>query len=150
MLLEEMRIRRCYKPNDFGELKTIEVHHFSDASVDGYGQCSYLRLVDDKNRVHCSILLGKARVTPLKPVTIARLELKAALVSVKVSQTLQEEHEYGEVDDFFWTDSKVVLGYINNDARRFHTFVANRVQEIRDNTSLKQLLYIDTKKKPCR
>ena len=150
MLLEEMRIRRCYKPNDFGELKTIEVHHFSDASVDGYGQCSYLRLVDDKNRVHCSILLGKARVTPLKPVTIARLELKAALVSVKVSQTLQEEHEYGEVDDFFWTDSKVVLGYINNDARRFHTFVANRVQEIRDHTSLKQLLYIDTKKKPCR
>ena len=130
-----MKIRRCYKPNDFGKLKTIEVHHFSDASVDGYGQCSYLRLVDDKNRVHCSFLLGKARVTPLKPVTIPRLELTAALVSVKVSQTLQEELEYDEMNEFFWTDSKVVLGYINNDARRFHTFVANRVQQIRDHTS---------------
>ena len=143
--MEEMKITRCYKLNDFGKLKSIEVHHFSDASADGYGQCSYLRLVDDKNRVHRSFLLGKARVTPLKPVTIPRLELTAALVSVKVIQTLQEELEYDEVDEFFWTDSKVVLGYINNDARRFHTFVANRVQQIRDHTSLKQWLYIDTK-----
>ena len=149
VLLEEMKITRCYKPNDFGKLKSIEVHHFSDASADGYGQCSYLRLVDDKNRVHCSFLLGKARVTPLKPVTIPRLELTAALVSVKVSQTLQEELEYDEMDEFFWTDSKVVLGYINNDARRFHTFVANRVQQIRDHTSSNQWLYIDTKNNPA-
>ena len=149
VLLEEMKIRRCYKPNNFGKLKSIEVHHFSDASADGYGQCSYLRLVDDKNRIHCSFLLGKARVTPLKPVTIPRLELTAALVSVKVSQTLQEELEYDQVDEFFWTDSKVVLGYINNEARRFHTFVANRVQQIRDHTSLEQWLYIDTKNNPA-
>ena len=60
VVLKEMKIRRCYKPKDFGELKTIEVHHFSDASADGYGQSSYLRLVDDKNCVHCSFLLGKA------------------------------------------------------------------------------------------
>ena len=96
-----MKIRRCYKPNNFGKLKSIEVHHFSDASADGCGQCSYLRLVDDKNRIHCSFLLGKARVTPLKPVTIPRLELTATLVSVKVSQTLQEELEYDQVDKFF-------------------------------------------------
>ena len=85
---------------------------------------------DWKSCVHCLFLLGKARVTPLKPVMIPRLELTAALVSVKASQTLQEELEYDKVDEFFWTDSKVVLGYINNDAHRFHTFVANRVQQI--------------------
>ena len=88
-------------------------------------------------------------MTPLKPVTIPRLELTAALVSVKVSQTLQEELEYEEVDEFFWTDSKVILGYINNDARRFHTFVANRLQQIQDHTSPKQWLYIDTKNNPA-
>ena len=63
-LLEETKIPRCFKSNDFGEIKSIEIHHFSDASTDGYGQCSYLRLVDDRDRVHCSFLLGKARVTP--------------------------------------------------------------------------------------
>ena len=86
-LLEEMKIQRCYKPNEYGELKSIEIHHFSDASADGYGQCSYLRLVDDKDRVHCSFLLGKAQVTPLKPVTIPRLQLTAACLRQSQSDT---------------------------------------------------------------
>lgn len=42
ILLKEMKIPRCYKPNDFGKLKSVKIHHFSDASTDGYGQCSYL------------------------------------------------------------------------------------------------------------
>ena len=33
---------------------------------------------------------------------------------------------------FFWTDSKITLQYINNEFRRFKTYVANRVSEIRD------------------
>lgn len=45
-------------------------------------------------------LLGKARVTPSKPVTIPRLELTATLVSVKVGQTLKEALEYDKVDEF--------------------------------------------------
>ena len=93
--------------------------------------------------------MGKARVTPLKPVTIPRLELTAAVVSVRVSQTLQQELEYEKTNEVFWTDSKVVLGYINNEARRFHTFVANRVQQIREHTSPSQWHYIDTKSNPA-
>ena len=38
-------------------------------------------------------------------------------------------------DEHFWTDSNVVLGYIGNEARRFHTFVANRVQRIHFSTN---------------
>ena len=149
-LLEGMKIPRCYKSNDFGKLKSVEIYHFSDASTDGYGQCSYLRLVDDKDRAHCSFLLGKARVTPLKPVTIPRLELTAAVVSVRVSQTLQQEFEYDSEIEFFWTDSKVVLGkMMTNDARRFHIFVANLEQQIRDHTSPKQWHYIETKNNPA-
>ena len=33
---------------------------------------------------------------------------------------------------YFWTDSKISLQYINNESRRFKTYVANRVSEIRD------------------
>ena len=138
LLLEQMKIPRCFKPEGFGEVKTVELHHFSDASTEGYGQCSYLRLTDEKDQVCCSFVMGKARVTPLKPITIPRLELTAALVSVKVSEMFQHELEYDEITEVFWTDSKVVLGYISNDARRFHVFVANRVQQIRDHTSPSQ------------
>lgn len=72
--------------------------------------------------------MGKSRVTPLKPVTIPRLELTAAIVSSKISCMLRKEVEYAQIQETFWTDSKMVLGYINNDARRFHVFVGNRVQ----------------------
>ena len=128
--LAELKIRRCYKPDNFGEVKLVELHSFSDASINGYGQCSYLRMVNNRDEVHCSLVMAKSRVTPLKPVTVPRLELTAAMVSTKISSFLLKELSYEDIHEFFWTDSKVVLGYISNEARRFHTFVANRVQAI--------------------
>ena len=85
ILLNDFGVQRCFRPNNFEVLKSIELHHFSDASTSGYGQCSYLRLVNERDEVHCSFVMGKARVSPLKSVTIPRLELTAALVSVRVS-----------------------------------------------------------------
>ena len=147
--LAEFKIRRCYKPDNFGDVKSVELHSFSDASVNGYGQCSYLRMVNNRDEVHCALVMAKSRVTPLKPVTVPRLELTASVVSTKISSFLQKELSYEDIKEFFWTDSKVVLGYITNDARRFHTFVANRVQEIRDHTSPDQWRYVDTKENPA-
>ena len=70
--------------------------------------------------------------------TIPRLELTAATVSIAVSNMLREELTDTNMKEFFWTDSEVVLGYINNEARSFHTFVANRVQKIHNSTSTQQ------------
>ena len=69
-----IKIQRCVKPKDFGTVVVAEMHHYSDASTSGYGQCSFLRLINESDQVHCSLLLGKSRVTPLKPITIPRLE----------------------------------------------------------------------------
>ena len=149
MKLQSIKIPRCYKPRDFGQVVRAELHHFSDASVRGYGQCSYLRLVDDTNKVHCAFVMGKSRVAPLKPVTIPRLELTAAVCSVRISQQIHRELEYRIDKDLFWTDSKVVLGYISNESRRFHVFVSNRVQEIQDSTHRNQWRYVDTKQNPA-
>ena len=147
-LLETMEVPRCFKLTGMNGLKKIELHHFSDASTEGHGQCSYLHLVDTSDKVNCSLVLGKARVTPLKPITIPRLELTAAVVSVRVSDMLRRELQYDELEEVFWTDSKVVQAYIQNDARRFHTFVANRVQQIREQTLPEQWHYVDRKTTP--
>ena len=147
--LERLKIQRCLKPAGFGEVVTAELHHFSDASTSGYGQCTYLRLLNRESNVHCSLIIGKSRVAPLKHVTIPHLELVAALVSVKISALLQRELEYENVTEWFWTDSKIVLGYIANNARRFHVFVANRVQQIRDHTDPSQWRYVGTRENPA-
>ena len=62
---------------------------------------------------------------------------------------LQEELNYTNLKQYFWTDSKEILGYRNNDTKRFHTFVTNRVQIIRSNTDTKQWQHIDTMNNPA-
>jgi len=146
--LASLKIERCFTPTGFGKVDRIELHHFSDASMKGYGQCSYVRLVNG-DRIHCSLAMAKARVAPLKPTTVPRLELQAAVTSAQISMVLDRELEYQDMEHHYWTDSKVVLGYINNDARRFHIFVSNRVQKIRNISSPEQWRYVDTLENPA-
>ena len=149
MELESFKVPRPFKPVDFGQLVTVELHHFSDASTVGYGQCSYLRLIDSNNNIHCSLVMAKSRVAPVKQVTIPRLELSAAALSVKVSDFLRKELNYEDLKEYFWTDSTIVLGYIHTDAKRFHVFVANRVQRIRESTDPKQWQHVSSGNNPA-
>ena len=87
--IEQLHVQRCFKPADFGEVSSISLHHFSDASEVGYGQCSYIRMVNKEGKINCCLLLGKARVVPKKFVSIPGLELTAATLSVKVAKLLK-------------------------------------------------------------
>jgi len=82
--------------------------------------------------------MGKSRVTPLKNVKVPRLEPTAALVSTEVSSALQQELDYKNIKEVFWTDSQVVLDYIRNNARCFHVLMTNKVHQIRDSSSPSQ------------
>nr|XP_039251003.1 uncharacterized protein LOC120328550 [Styela clava] len=146
--LERLKIPRCYKPEDFGRISSVELHSFSDASEIGYGQCTYLRLTNERGEIHCSFVMGKARVAPLKQITTPRMELTAAVISAKMSDLIVRELEYKDISVFHWVDSKVVLGYINNEAKRFLVFVANRVQQIHDLSKSDTWFYIDSSANP--
>ena len=50
--LEQFKIPRCFKPPDFNDIQCREVHHFSDASSQGYGAVSYLRQIDVNVTLH--------------------------------------------------------------------------------------------------
>lgn len=145
--LQNIKIPRCYRPSDM-EVERYELHHFSDGSTSGYGQCSYLRIIG-KNDVHCTLIASKSRVAPTKITTIPRLELTAACVSAQMSNTLRSELTLPISKEYFWTDSKIVLSYINNDAKRFQVFVANRITQIRQLTDPKQWYYIPTNENPA-
>ena len=147
--LATFSVSRCIKPVDFGDIKTAQIHHFSDASESGYGTVSYLRLTNDQGRVHCAFLLGKSRVAPLKLMTIPRMELAAAVVAVNIDKMIKKELQLALLDSTFWTDSTTVLKYIANDTLRFKTFVANRISTIRDTTKLSQWRYINTVDNPA-
>lgn len=147
LLLQGLKIPRCYKPPGFGEVVCREYHHFSDASTIGLGQCTYLRQLNRDGDVCCALVVAKARVAPLKSVTVPRLELMAAVNSVNVAEFVKRETCIGS--HFYWSDSQVVLGYIRNDSSRFHVFVANRVQQIRDVSEPRQWGYVRSAENPA-
>ena len=89
--LSKFHVDRCLKPSDFGCIAAARLHHFPDASEYAYGTVSYLLLENKQRKKHCSFLMGKARVAPLKQVTIPRLKLTAAAVAVKIDKMLRQE-----------------------------------------------------------
>ena len=146
-LLENINFNRCFKSPKFWRLIDCSLHHFSGASQDGYGQVSYLRLVDEDGHINCSLVIGKSRVTPLKFVSVPRLEFPAAALSVKVFLLLKKELTmWKTIREFYWTASMVTLGYIRNEEKRLKAFVANTAQLIRENSNMNQWRYIKTKK----
>lgn len=147
--LERFTMERCLKPGNFGTVISRQIHNFSDASSTGYGQVSYLRIENERGEIHCAFLMGKARVAPVKATTIPRLELTAATVSVRVGELIAEELDEPVESKTYWTDSTTVLKYIRNEKKRFHVFVANRVQMIRDVTNPDQWRYVETKLNPA-
>lgn len=53
-----------------------------------------------------------------------RLELCAAVLAVELADTLMDELDVKIHSVKFYTDSRVVLGYIHNTNRRFYVYVA--------------------------
>ena len=148
-LLETISVKRCIKPDDFGEIIEASLHCFSDASYYGYGQVTYIRLVNCNKEISVSLIMAKSRVSPLKPPTVPRLQLTAALLSCNVGALVKSELEINNLHDTYWIDNKVALGYILNDSKRFRIYVANRARKIRDQTEAKQWRYISTNDNPA-
>ena len=147
--LEHFGVERCFKPRDFGEVESCQLHLFSDASEGTYGAAAYLPMVNSNGDAHCSFVMGKSRLSPLKPVTIPRMELSATVLSTRLDRMIREEIEYTIDDSIFWTDSTCVLRYVENDEKRYETFVANRVSAIREQSLPSQWHYIQTEFNPA-
>ena len=110
--LFEIKIPRCLRKKGCMKIKRTSLHYFSDASETGYGVVAYIRSVRENQEVFCNIVMAKSRVAPLKFMSIPRFELTAAALVVKNAVQFREELDMEVHDEVFWTDSRVVLGYI--------------------------------------
>ena len=97
-----------------------EIHAVSDASQRAIRAAVYLRLFNVRSEIAISPVFGQTRVAPINPVSIPRLELCGAVLAVQAAEKVVKELDMTVAEVVFYTDSKVVLGYIRNESRRFY------------------------------
>ncbi|KAK3754248.1 hypothetical protein QZH41_020147, partial [Actinostola sp. cb2023] len=148
-LLQNFRITRCYFSRLDHEGVRLQLHHFCDASEAAYGTATYLRIEYPDGVIECSFIAGKSRNAPIKSVSIPRLELQGALLAARVDHAIRKELDFKFEKVIFWTDSMITLNYIQNETRRFQTYVANRITEIRELTSPDQWRHCPGKLNPA-
>ncbi|XP_073960792.1 uncharacterized protein [Choristoneura fumiferana] len=113
--------------------KEVQLHGFSDASTLALGAVVYIRVVDEHDEVHVTILASKTKVAPLKQLTVPRLELCAAVLLAKLLHEISGLLNIPMNRIFAWTDSMVVLSWLQCQPSRWQLFVGNRVSEIIQN-----------------
>ena len=109
----------------------------------------YLPLISHKGEISTTLLFGQSRVAPAQSTSVPRLELCAAVLAVQAGSRVLKEIDMEINQVTYYTDSKVVLGYLQNDSLRFYVYVGNRVQLIRRLSSPHQWRYIDTTQNPA-
>lgn len=110
--------------------ETFELQGFCDASDDAYAAVIYARVVDCHGNVHVSLITSKTKVAPIKKVSIPRLELCGAVLLSKLLTEVAKVLNVEKKNIHAWTDSSIVLSWLNSHPNRWKTFVANRVTEI--------------------
>ncbi|XP_051155328.1 uncharacterized protein LOC127277923 [Leptopilina boulardi] len=141
-------VQRCYLYSN-ENVKRTELHVFCDASKRAYAAVAYWRFEKADGQIETSIIANKSRVAPLKPLSIPRLELQAALLGSRLAQTIEKEHNLKIDQRILWSDSRTVILWLKSDPRFYHTFVAHRLGEICELTSPSNWRWVPTNDNPA-
>ncbi|XP_012543125.1 uncharacterized protein LOC105840666 [Monomorium pharaonis] len=110
----------------------LESHGFADASTVAYAAVVYLRVTSLSGMIVTTLLAGKSRVSPLKPMTIPRLELSAAILLSRLIEFVGNSLNLTllTVPCYCWTDSTVTLTCLSRHPSQLKTFIAHRIADV--------------------
>ncbi|XP_070203432.1 uncharacterized protein [Littorina saxatilis] len=146
--LQGVDIPRMYLPASLTQSSDVEFHVFCDSSEKAIASVAYVKAKDSQNSP-IGFVMGKAKVAPQSGHTIPRLELCSAVLATELWQLISKHLVVDLKKVSFYTDSKVVLGYINNETRRFYTYVSNRVERIRHVSEPSQWHFVPSESNPA-
>ncbi|XP_018576722.1 uncharacterized protein LOC108915233, partial [Anoplophora glabripennis] len=126
--LQDIKLPRNVNPNN-AQL-TFDIHGFSDASEKAFGAAIYAVSSDKKGNMHSYLICSKSRISPLKTLSIPRLELNGALLLCKLTSIVKKALKEKIRNTYHWTDSTIVLTWIKTPPHLLKTFISNRVAEI--------------------
>ena len=127
--LSTLELQRFY----FSEpVDTLELHVFGDSSKEMFGAVAFLRARQKNDgSTQLAFVIGKRRVASMKSLTIAKLELQAALLASHLKRNVEAALTLAIEKVYMWSDSSTVLQWLHSPEKQ-PVFVANRTSEILD------------------
>lgn len=148
--INKIKVERWYgidKPlSDEGK---VEIHCFTDASMNAYAAAVYLK-VSDTNHTKISLVISRTRLTPIKArltYTIPRLELLGVLIGCRLIKFVMAHMPFTITNTYLWTDSQIVLQWIKT-TRVLPPFVSARIMEINRFKNM-EFKYVPTDQNPA-
>ena len=90
----------------------------------------YIHILYSDSTVSISLMAAKTKVAPIKHETIPRLELSGALLLAKLLDSVKTTLNFSLSQIYAWSDSKIVLAWLDGSPRGLQTYVANRVSQM--------------------
>ena len=113
-----------------GEVETVRLAGFGNASEVGLCVAVYVIWMDKQGLGHPRLLLAKCRVAPLRGMTIPRGELQALVILHCLLLVVAETFPYPLMSISAFTDSLCSLGALNKAGNTMKPYFSNRVSEI--------------------
>ena len=140
----ELRIDRCNFSQIDLKNSHVELHIFPDASPSAYGCVAYFEVTSNDKSCYVNFIVSKARVTPLKELTLPRIELMGALIAVRIAKHVCNLFKEIKLENFYWMDS-TIQHCVKGASKPWKPFVKNRVFEIPELSQPENWSYCNTK-----
>ena len=143
-MLAEIRLPRYYFTSS--NPRNITLQGFSDASKDAFSAVVYIRATYASGPPSSTLVMSKTRVAPLDGRSIPELELCGAHLLAKILTTTSDI----SVDDIrAYSDSTIVLAWLDGSPKREKIYVANRICKITKLIPTKAWGYVPSKENPA-
>ena len=147
-LLAQRKQPRCYFHKGVARV-IMQLHGFCDASTHAYSAVVYVRATYIGQPTTCALVTAKTRVAPLKSLSIPRLELCGAALLVKLLTSVRRALSVPLDQVYAWSDSTIVLSWLDSKPKRFKTFVGNHLSSISTDLPPATWHYVPTAHNPA-
>nr|XP_034328410.1 uncharacterized protein LOC117689956 [Crassostrea gigas] len=142
--LSTLRIPRMFVPSSLSLATDPQVLIFSDASETAIAAAAYLKV-----NHYIGFIMAKSKLASSAGHSIPLLELCGAVLATEIGEFVSDHLSIPTSSIRYFTDSKVVLGYIRNRTRRFYNYVSNRIVRIHAVSTPSQWNYVPTHLNPA-
>ena len=145
--VHELHIQRCLR----GPLDVAgwEIICFVDASSHTMAGCLYQQTLYVGGTISSQLICSKMKLVPVKKQeSIPRVETQAGVIGVRLAFDLATAYRFSNDKVTFFTDSTTVLWWLRT-TNPLSIFLANRICQILDRTSLDQWKHVRTNENPA-